>query len=332
LKTSEVSSPGAAEVVLDGLIDQQIEEQIDEQLDEQILEGEVLADVILEEPVLEEAILERHEPVVEVAATPEPMTAEIPTPSASSEQAPSEEVRAGGASSIIETTVAGAPETPKAVVPDNVPENVAASPQVAAAAEPGPVAAPETEPKKKLFWSSALNPAADAAKQEDADQSHVPPVLRSLRKCEACGFPVSAGRVLCVECEEKKWRGHLKVPKVVAPLPMPMVAPPSPVAAQAGRKPEARAVAGAASAPISSTPGASVAAVSSGAVAAVLKKEPKVAEASNVPLRTPVAKVASPEFVLSAGLEPSQSWFSANKYILGVLLLVAAVAAVFLLR
>jgi hypothetical protein len=36
---------------------------------------------------------------------------------------------------------------------------------------------------------------------------------------------------------------------------------------------------------------------------------------------------------LSAGLEPSQSWLAANKYIVGVLLVVAtAVAAVFLLR
>ena len=319
LKTSEISAAGAeaAEV---------LEEQIEEQSDEQILEGEVLADVILEEPVLEEAVLEKPELLVEAAAAPEALKAEIPSTSASAEQALSEEARAGEASSILEHTAAAAPEPPKAVVP----ENATASPQVAAAADPGPVAAPETEPKKKLFWSAALNPAADAAKQEDADQSHVPPVLRSLRKCEACGFPVSAGRVLCVECEEKKWRGHLKVPKVVAPLPMAM--PPSPVAAAAGRKPEPRAFAGAASAPILSTPGPSAAVVSSGAVAAGLKKESKVADASNVPLRTPVARVAPPEFVLSAGLEPSQSWLSANKYILGVLLFVAAVAAVFLLR
>jgi hypothetical protein len=44
-------------------------------------------------------------------------------------------------------------------------------------------------------------------------------------------------------------------------------------------------------------------------------------------------EAASPEFVLSAGLEPSQSWFAANKYILSVLLVVAvAVVVVFLLR
>jgi len=52
------------------------------------------------------------------------------------------------------------------------------------------------------------------------------------------------------------------------------------------------------------------------------------------PEPTPLsAKASSPELVLSAGLEPSQSWFSRNKYILGVLLVIgAAAAAVFLLR
>jgi hypothetical protein len=41
----------------------------------------------------------------------------------------------------------------------------------------------------------------------------------------------------------------------------------------------------------------------------------------------------SVEFVLTAGAAPSQSWFSANKYVLIVLLVIAAVGvAVFYLR
>jgi hypothetical protein len=41
----------------------------------------------------------------------------------------------------------------------------------------------------------------------------------------------------------------------------------------------------------------------------------------------------SAEFVLSAGLQPSQSWFSANKYVLIALLVVGlATAAFFVLR
>jgi GAF domain-containing protein len=63
---------------------------------------------------------------------------------------------------------------------------------------PAPVA---TLPKKPLFWFAALSPVADSGKPAEADQSHVPPMLRNLRMCEACGFPVSVGRSLCVECE-----------------------------------------------------------------------------------------------------------------------------------
>ena len=73
-------------------------------------------------------------------------------------------------------------------------------------------AAQPAAPAKKLFWSLSVNPAAEAEKPAPPDQSHVPPVLRGLRKCEVCGFPVTAGRVLCVECEEKKWRGQLRRP------------------------------------------------------------------------------------------------------------------------
>jgi hypothetical protein len=74
-------------------------------------------------------------------------------------------------------------------------------------AAPAVPAAPAAE-KKALFWSAADSPAEGT--KVETDQSNVPPVLRSLRKCEACGFPVSAGRQLCVECEEKSWKGHLK--------------------------------------------------------------------------------------------------------------------------
>jgi hypothetical protein len=39
----------------------------------------------------------------------------------------------------------------------------------------------------------------------------------------------------------------------------------------------------------------------------------------------------TPELVLSAGIEPSRSWFSANKYIVLVLLVIGAAAAAILL-
>jgi GAF domain-containing protein len=265
-------------------------------------------------------------------------------------------------------------------------------------AETFPESAPQTSAeattaKKKLFWSAERNATAEAECAEEADQSHVPPVLRSLRKCEACGFPVSAGRMLCVECEEKKWRGQLKPPSRQGKISRAAAAVPTP-GPKPGPKPEARAFAAAQSAvagtPAAATRNASATVVgsvgdvtalpavqdergreSSGRTMAsapaakeidretgikaaaqtldvpssVRSSEVRPSEVqpsipSSVPpsVQSPVraevrSSVGSPEFVLSAGLEPSQSWLAANKYIVGVLLVVAtAVAAVFLLR
>lgn len=58
--------------------------------------------------------------------------------------------------------------------------------------------------KNPLFWSASVQTSSTAA-VEIPEAIPVAPVLRSLDKCQACGFPVSPGRTLCVECEEKKW-------------------------------------------------------------------------------------------------------------------------------
>ena len=96
------------------------------------------------------------------------------------------------------------PENPVAATSQSVPVES----QIPKAAEPAPE---KTVEKRPLFWSAAAS-GAESPSVPAADQSHVPPMLRALRKCEACGFPVSPGRALCVECEEKKWRGQLKRP------------------------------------------------------------------------------------------------------------------------
>jgi transcriptional regulator with GAF, ATPase, and Fis domain len=94
------------------------------------------------------------------------------------------------------------------------PDLLESAVSMAPAAEPAVTAPPSTtrapaasaavrEQKKKLW--SALDVVTKVTSQAP-DQSHVPPMLRNLRKCEACGFPISPGRTLCVECEEKKWR------------------------------------------------------------------------------------------------------------------------------
>lgn len=304
LKMQPASAPEVHEV--EALEEQVLEEQV---LEEQVLDGQVLADVVLEDPVLEHPVLEGQAPVAQAAAA-----------------APARSQNAQSEAPGVERTAAAGPM-----------------------ADPAPV-------KKTLFWSAALNPAGDAAKPEDTDQSHVPPVLRSLRKCEACGFPVSAGRVLCVECEEKKWRGQLRVPKSAprpTSVPAPVV-PAAPVAAVAPvHKPEVRAFAAAAQSVAAITPMPSThrapapVPISSGAFAAspaVKESKPSPAQPMSVPAlsSTPVAEKgaqpaepasAVPEFVLSAGLAPSQSWLARNKYILGVLLVVGiAVVVVFLLR
>jgi hypothetical protein len=138
----------------------------------------------------------------------------------------------------VETAMTAAPAVESAVpvlpprtVPSDIPAVVAANPAaippvvVPAVAVPAtvvsattfpPVAVPpsavparEQPAKRPLMWSAAAAHAnPDAPKPAEADQSHVPPMLRSLRKCKACGFPVSEGRTLCVECDEKQWRGQ----------------------------------------------------------------------------------------------------------------------------
>jgi hypothetical protein len=52
------------------------------------------------------------------------------------------------------------------------------------------------------------------------------------------------------------------------------------------------------------------------------------APAANGEVRGPAE---TPQLILSAGLEPSRSWFSANKYIVLALLVIGAGAAAFLL-
>jgi hypothetical protein len=185
-----------------------------------------------------------------------------------------------------------------------------------------PKAAP---PKKPLFWSAAPTSEAEAVKPADSQLSEVPPVLRGLRKCEACGFPVTEARTLCVECEEKKWRGELRrqVRNTTARVPVPSAS----FAAQAS----AAAAPGMAKAPSASaetglSPSKAVVpgmqAETSKTVSEADKNNPPVSEIALHSADTP-----EPDFVLSAGGQPSQSWLAANKYVLGALLVIAAAAA-----
>jgi GAF domain-containing protein len=240
------------------------------------------------------------------------------------------------------------------------PENLAAGLSSASAlTEPKPDSAQSVESgsaKRQLFWTAAPN-LAEAGKAEEADQSHVPPVLRDLRKCEACGFPVSAGRALCVECEEKKWNGKLRVSGSTGPKQRAKTASVAAVPSPGAATVSAAVQRSAALEPVSAT---STSISSSHAVQRLESAAKHVipdestltfggqtalesVSSESSPSESPVfgislqsstrpAQSPSSEFAFSAGLERPESWLSANKYVIGVLAAAIVVVIVLLLR
>ena len=195
--------------------------------------------------------------------------------------------------------------------------------------EPPPVAVP----KKPLFWS-AFDATVEAPKPAEVDESHVPPMLRNLRKCAACGFPVSSERTLCVECEEKKWRGQLRTPPAAKPLATPRASAVALVSAPVERlKAQAAASAPAAVAAVAPTEAEESSKIEVGPSTAAKAAEPVAVPKSEIAVTVAPEPQKVPEFVLSAGLESSPSWLSRNKYVLGAIAAVAGtVAAILWLR
>ena len=225
---------------------------------------------------------------------------------------------------------------PAVVEPPQAPEP-AAQQDGAESAKPEPA-------KKPLLWSAPVDANGETPKPVEADQSHVPPVWRNLRKCEACGFPISAGRVLCVECEEKRWRGQLRVPQATArpTSSQAKVSAPAPRAFAAAAQASAAAIPAAASprtaaaetVAIGTTSADAPTGESAKATGPELLPAPAAESPSNPhapETAETTAQPAAPEVTFTAGLEPSQSWFAAHKYILGALLVVAATVAVIVL-
>jgi putative methionine-R-sulfoxide reductase with GAF domain len=103
----------------------------------------------------------------------------------------------------------------------------ATEPQAAQQKEPrppetAPAPAPaETEPRKidpeqiktdpSVVVASAPKPSDTNAPKLDARPVR-PPELDKIRKCEACGFPVSEGRTLCLDCEAARLSGESPAP------------------------------------------------------------------------------------------------------------------------
>jgi GAF domain-containing protein len=243
-------------------------------------------------------------------------------------------VAAGQTAEAVETQVS-APQLDSTSA-ESAPANLQpTTPQLATPPSANPVPV-----KKPLLWSAALNVRGDGQKTPESDQSHVPPAFRDLRKCEACGFPVSAGRALCVECEEKKWRGQLKISRAIsitaASGAATAVAPAREVPAMEVRKP---VVAPASAATTEAWPRKDQAVAPAVELKPLEQKELAAAAPVQAPLPAlpePAQEAAQspiPTLVLSAGLEPSQSWLASNKYVFAALLVVAvSVVAILVLR
>jgi len=210
----------------------------------------------------------------------------------------------------------------------------------------------EPVPRKPLFWSAEMQSPGNPSPSAAPESTSIPEILRNFHKCEACGFPVSQGRTFCVECEEKQWRGQ----------PLPQSAPSagksnqskpgqSKPTSRAIESPEIAAIETASSdkavkpsqaveKPASSPPANPLPAVAA-AVAPTFAPSPLAphapAPAPAAPLKPqealksePAASSNNAALFLSATVE-SESWLSANKYILGALVLVAIVITTIML-
>jgi len=253
--------------------------------------------------------LQRLSEMVETAvnhATAAQTAAMVEEPAGEEAQLPAEDTAADVATieSAVSTTDADvvAPPPVKPLSPTDVPPSLPVKIELEKQK-------PEPAPKGPLFWSAAVQSSASAARPEDVPQSiAVPPVLRNLQKCQACGFPVSQGRTFCVECEEKQWRGQrLPAQKEPASKEVALDAP----AAAAPPKPE-----NAASVPVEPA-GNSAPVLSSAEVRDLDIPASDVPDPANVPSDTSTLFLSS--------TASSESWLSANKYILGALLVVAIV-------
>jgi GAF domain len=177
---------------------------------------------------------------------------------------------------------------------------------------------PASSPKKPLFWTAAIQMPSSGGRG-DAEPIPVPPVLRNLQKCQACGFPISQGRTFCVECEEKNWRGQTRPQAVDASVQ---------AAAQTIEFASAEGSIPAQAVTVPATPRDPTSASAESA---------EVPAQSSVPSSSPVLDNAAElgaDFPTSGNSDlflssapPSESWIASNKYVLGVLLVVAIVIA-----
>ncbi len=90
---------------------------------------------------------------------------------------------------------------PIAVPPESTAPPEASTPQPVTVATPPMPPAPAAATAEPIF-AAATVPAISAAILETAPEPPpVPEAMRRVQKCASCGFPVSEGRTLCLDCE-----------------------------------------------------------------------------------------------------------------------------------
>jgi putative methionine-R-sulfoxide reductase with GAF domain len=96
------------------------------------------------------------------------------------------------------------------VSPPTIPAKTApaATPaaEVAVVAKPEPVIAPPPAVEVPAASTEISVPASlsTVATASEAPTTAVPDAMRRVQKCASCGFPISEGRTLCVDCEQKR--------------------------------------------------------------------------------------------------------------------------------
>ncbi len=109
--------------------------------------------------------------------------------------------------------VAAAPPVASHPAPNAIP----AAPPVVVAASETPV---EIPPEVHLPPAQPAAPVLETKSVETAlPPTPVPESMRRVQKCSSCGFPVSEGRTLCLDCEKKASEAALNVRKLAETKP-----------------------------------------------------------------------------------------------------------------
>jgi hypothetical protein len=258
-------------------------------------------------------------------------SAEIAPASAADSTAGSKTTPEPGSVTAAPADVVAAPNVPQAELPAReVPR-----PDDSNSKAPPVVVPKDSPPKRAILWSAPATANSGSPPAQTSDSIAVPPALRNVHRCQACGFPVSEGRRLCVDCEEKKWRG------VPVQPPAKAIEPPRPAPAIASvlSSSDASAVLS-----VSAAPAGKVS--QTGETGDELPSSDSFTERANheqrrVKISDPVSLVpgpgaaienvrpetTSPGVFLSAAME-SQSWWAANKYVLAAISIVGLVIVV----